>query len=149
MKAMTPLLLARLLLLVEGVYFLMTGVWPLVHLESFLAVTGPKRDLWLVQTVGALLGVMGLTMLLGAWRRAGAEAIFLAVAAAATLATVDVVFVARRAIGPIYLLDALAELLLLAAWVGVGIALRQAHVQTPRAGKEKFAGHLAIVPTGR
>jgi hypothetical protein len=71
------------------------------------------------------------------------------VAAAATLATVDVVFVARRAIGPIYLLDALAELLLLAAWVGVGIATRQVHVQTPRPGKEKFAGHLAIVPTGR
>lgn len=147
MRPTTPLLWARVLLGAEGIYFLLTGVWPLLHLESFLEVTGPKRDLWLVQTVGALVGVMGLTMLLGAWRRASAEAVFLAVAAAATLATIDVVFVLRRVIAPIYLLDALAQLLLLAAWVGVGIAMR--HTQAARPGKERFQGHLAIVPTGR
>jgi hypothetical protein len=35
-----------LVALVQGVYFLLTGVWPIVHLPSFLAVTGPKTDLW-------------------------------------------------------------------------------------------------------
>ena len=46
----------RRLLFAEGVYFFLTGVWPVVHLPSFIAVTGPKRDLWLVRTVGLLIG---------------------------------------------------------------------------------------------
>ena len=46
----------RRLLLAEGVYFFLTGLWPVVHLPSFIAVTGPKRDLWLVRTVGLLIG---------------------------------------------------------------------------------------------
>jgi hypothetical protein len=31
----------------QGTYFLLTGVWPLLHMRSFLTVTGPKTDLWL------------------------------------------------------------------------------------------------------
>lgn len=41
--------------LVQGLYFVITGVWPLVHIESFLYVTGPKIDIWLVKTVGILI----------------------------------------------------------------------------------------------
>jgi hypothetical protein len=36
---------ARWLAGLQGAYFLVTGVWPLVHMPSFLAVTGPKTDL--------------------------------------------------------------------------------------------------------
>jgi hypothetical protein len=147
MRVTTPIFLARMLLLVEGIYFALTGAWPLVHLESFLAVTGPKHDLWLVQTVGGLVLVMGLTMLVGAWRRPSAESVFLAVTSAATLATVDVVFVLRRTIGPIYLLDALAEVGLVVMWAGIWWAMHQ--VRRERVGREKFEGHLAMSPTGR
>jgi hypothetical protein len=31
--------------LAHGGFYLLTGVWPLVHMPSFLAVTGPKTDL--------------------------------------------------------------------------------------------------------
>jgi len=30
----------------QGVYFLATGIWPLVHVQSFQAVTGRKTDNW-------------------------------------------------------------------------------------------------------
>lgn len=33
----------------QGVYFGATGLWPILHLPSFLFVTGPKIDTWLVQ----------------------------------------------------------------------------------------------------
>jgi hypothetical protein len=39
----------------QGVYYLLTGVWPLPSIGSFQRVTGPKTDLWLVRTVGVLV----------------------------------------------------------------------------------------------
>lgn len=45
----------RFIPLLQGIYFLITSVWPLVHLKSFLYVTGPKTDIWLVQTVAILI----------------------------------------------------------------------------------------------
>ncbi|WP_370898422.1 hypothetical protein [Chryseobacterium gossypii] len=45
----------HLIPLLQAVYFLITAVWPLVHIKSFLYVTGPKTDIWLVQTVAVLL----------------------------------------------------------------------------------------------
>ena len=34
------------ILLIQGVYYALTGIWPVVHIGSFMKVTGPKRDLW-------------------------------------------------------------------------------------------------------
>ena len=52
---MTPATLAH----AQGGYYAITGVWPLVHMRSFEAVTGPKQDHWLVHTVAGLLVVNG------------------------------------------------------------------------------------------
>ncbi|WP_419870855.1 hypothetical protein [Chryseobacterium sp. CT-SW4] len=41
--------------LLQGIYYLITSVWPLIHLKSFLEVTGDKTDIWLVKTVAVLL----------------------------------------------------------------------------------------------
>lgn len=102
---------------VQGLYYLATGVWPLVHVESFLAVTGPKTDLWLVYTVGALIAVVG-TVLLAAARsgRVTPEVALLAVGSALALTAIDAIFVARRVIDPIYLADAAAEVVLVGWW---------------------------------
>src|SRR2546423_1909148 len=100
----------RLLAIVHAVYYLLTGMWPLVHIRSFLDVTGPKTDLWLVRTVGLLVTAIGLAIGVAAWRGSfGAETIVLAIAAAVGLSIVDAVYVARRIISPIYLIDAAAE----------------------------------------
>src|SRR5690606_8931308 len=68
--------------------------------------------------VGALITVVGgVLMLAGLRRRVSPEVRLLAVGSAAGLAAIDVVYVARRRISPIYLLDALGEVILIGAWV--------------------------------
>jgi hypothetical protein len=103
--------------MLQAAYYVVTGIWPIVHMPSFLAVTGPKVDLWLVRTIGALVTVIGATIGLAAWNgRITGEIAFLAVGSAAALGAVDVIYVAKRVIPRIYLADALAEVILIAGW---------------------------------
>jgi hypothetical protein len=110
-------------------------VWPLVSIETFQMVTGPKTDHlvtgresdhWLVMTVAVLIVAVAVALLVTAWRRqAPVEVAVLAVGSALALTGIDVVYVARGAIAPIYLVDAAAEVILIAGWA---FALaRQAH----------------------
>lgn len=39
----------------QGLFYLTSGIWPLIDMPSFEAVTGRKTDKWLVKTVGLLL----------------------------------------------------------------------------------------------
>lgn len=104
----------------QGCYYVVTGLWALVSIGSFQRVTGPKTDLWLVKTVGVLVGVIGAVLAMAGWRRsASPEITLLAAASAAGLSAIDLVYVARRRISPIYLLDALAEAALMACWATV------------------------------
>lgn len=109
--------MSRTLGVVHGVYYLATGVWPLLHMRSFEAVTGPKHDRWLVHTVGAVVGAFGAALLGSAARRPPSRDLQVAATSlAASLAAIDVVYVARRRISPIYLADAVLEIGLAAAW---------------------------------
>jgi hypothetical protein len=102
---------------VQGLYYLITGVWPLVSIETFQAVTGPKTDHWLVHTVGILVAANALVLLFAAWRgRPSPEVVLLAVGSALGLTAIDVVYVARDVIPPIYLADAAVEVVLVAGW---------------------------------
>ena len=116
--------------ILQGLYYLPTGIWPLVSLRTFMAVTGPKVDGWLVKTVGALITVVGAVLMLAGLRgRATPELRLLAVGSAAGLAAIDVVYVARRRISPIYLLDALGEVILIGSWVAAMRADRRVQGQ--------------------
>ncbi len=44
----------------QGIYYVATGLWPILNMRSFEMVTGPKRDKWLVKTVGALITAIGI-----------------------------------------------------------------------------------------
>ncbi len=104
----------------QGVAYVITGIWPIIHRRSFEAVTGPKTDYWLVRVVGALITVIGGVLLLGSRRaKLSPELAFLAAGSALSLAVVDIVAVAVRRISPVYLLDAVGELALVAAWFGI------------------------------
>jgi hypothetical protein len=112
--------LMRWLLLAQGVYFFLTGVWPVAHMRSFIAVTGPKTDLWLVRTVGLLIAVAGLAMIAAsAHGIVDAPVLILALGSAAALAAVDIVYVTLGAIAKVYLLDAALEIALLLAWAAL------------------------------
>ena len=105
----------------QTAYYVPTGILPLipyVGMRTFEWFTGPKVDRWLVQTVGALVGVVGIVI--GRARsqdRITPEIETLAVGSALSLAAVDVVFVARRRISPIYLGDALMNLIIVGLWL--------------------------------
>ena len=87
----------RLVAFGQAAYFLVTGIWPLLHIRSFERITGPKVDRWLVKTVGALVSVVGAVIGLAAWRRRPSPEIeLLAVGSSLALAIIDIVFVARR-----------------------------------------------------
>jgi hypothetical protein len=99
---------------VQGVYFLITGLWPLVSIGTFQRVTGPKVDLRLVKTVGVLVAVIGAVLMLASVRREGTPPVVLvAVGSAASLAGMDVIYVSKGVISRIYLLDALVEVILM------------------------------------
>jgi energy-converting hydrogenase Eha subunit E len=102
----------------QGAFYLATGVWPLIDIDSFQAVTGPKVDLWLVRTVGVLVSVIGVVLITAARRRRiGLEVALLAVGSALGLATIDAVYALSGVISPVYLADAAVELALVAAWM--------------------------------
>jgi hypothetical protein len=111
---------ARTLSLAQGVFFTTTGLWPILHLRSFEAVTGPKPEGWLVKTVGALLTVVGAGLLVSSRRAVTRESALVAAGSAAALAAVDVWYAGvRRRISPVYLVDAPIELSIALGWVAL------------------------------
>jgi len=108
-------------LAVQGAYFAATGVWPLLHMRSFEAVTGPKVDKWLVKTVGLCITCIGAALLGAARRdRITPEIRGLAISSAVSLAAIDVYYSATGRISPIYLADAVAEAGLVGALASAG-----------------------------
>lgn len=99
----------------QGVYFLLTGIWPLLSMRTFEAVTGPKVDRWLVKTVGVLVAVIGASLLADASRPSRGSRI-LGAGSAAALGGVDVVYALKGRISKIYLADAVVEALLVGLW---------------------------------
>lgn len=101
----------------QGGYFMATGLWPLVSRRTFERVTGPKADFWLAQTVGVLVTGIGGVLLLGERRaRLTPELELLGAASAAALGLVDLVFALRGRISKVYLAHAAAEVALVAGW---------------------------------
>jgi hypothetical protein len=108
----------RWLPIIQGIYFFITGAWALLHIESFIWVSGPKYDIWLVKTVGILIAIMGIVMFsAGYYKRINTETFLLAAGSAAGLATVDIYYVSIGRIWTIYLLDAGIEIVFLLLWL--------------------------------
>ena len=105
------------LALLQGAFYVTTGLWPLIDIESFQLVTGPKTDLWLVRTVGVLVTVIGAVLLFVARRRrVSTEVVLLATGSALGLAAIDLVYALSGRISAIYLADAAVEIGLAGLW---------------------------------
>jgi hypothetical protein len=108
----------RLAAFAQGAAYVVSGLWPVVHLRSFEAVTGKKRDRWLVRTTGALIAAVGSALLVGAFERRRSPAVkTLGIASAAALGVADLVFVSTGQISRVYLGDAAMEAASIAAWI--------------------------------
>jgi hypothetical protein len=102
---------------IQAAYYVVTGVFPIVAPRLFEAVTGPKRELWLVKMVGLLTVAVGTALAApgAANEEVGRR---LGVGAAASYLAVDVWYAGvRRRIRPIYLADAVAEAILIIGWL--------------------------------
>jgi hypothetical protein len=83
----------------QGVFYLATGLWPIVHFRSFHAVTHPRYDRRLMKAIGGLTAVLGVTLIAGAFEKKPSSALkVLGIGSAIALAAADVVAVARRRI---------------------------------------------------
>lgn len=105
------------LLWMQGIYYALTAIWPLVHVESFMMVTGPKQDIWLVKTVSVLILSVSLALLYGACYNTDYRLTrLIAVSAALGLTAIDIWYYLQGVIKWVYLLDAFAELAFIACW---------------------------------
>jgi hypothetical protein len=115
------------LALIQGLFYVATGLWPLIDILSFQIVTGPKTDLWLVRTVGVLVTVIGSVLVAASRaRRVTAEVVLLAVGSALGLAAIDLRYALVGRISAVYLADAAVELGLCLLWC---IAWRRSHAR--------------------
>jgi hypothetical protein len=107
----------RLVCVIQGLFYLVMGLWPLIWMETFVAITGPKADLWLVDTVSVLVLVIAAVLLFaGARRQIDSAVVLLAIGSAAALTIVEGFYALRGTIWSIYLLDAVIELALIVLW---------------------------------
>jgi hypothetical protein len=109
----------RKLATLQAAYYVTTGIWPILHLRSFEAVTGPKVDRWLVRTFGVLIVAAGAALGVGARERRSRALVVLGTGSALGLAAADTIYVLARRISPVYLLDAAVELGMAAGWARV------------------------------
>ncbi len=110
----------------QGVYYLLTGLWPLLHVTSFMEVSGYKTDIWLVKTVGVLILCIGLTQIRElVLKDYSTNIAFLSVTAAIGLFAIDVYYVFNQVIDKIYLADAAVQLLLIGSWLAFFIWRRK------------------------
>jgi hypothetical protein len=115
----------------QGLYFFATGAWPILSVRTFQLVTGKKSDHliaeppteadhWMLFTIGGLIIAISIVILAAAWRRrASTDTALLGIASAIALTIIDVMYVARGTIWPIYLADAAVEVVIIAAWAAV------------------------------
>lgn len=92
----------------------MMGLWPILHMGSFEAVTGQKYDRWLVKFAGWFFVIAGLQL----WFAANlTQVIILGVGTAVITAGADIYYsIIKNRISRIYLLDVVPELLFATAW---------------------------------
>jgi hypothetical protein len=103
----------------QGLYFTLTGLWPIIHMPSFLKVTGSKTDLWLVRTVGLLIFSLGISLLYSAFVLVTiSKALALcALLEAAFLLLIELYYVRKGVISKIYYLDSIVETAFILLWL--------------------------------
>jgi hypothetical protein len=125
----------------QGLYYFIMGIWPILDIDSFVSVTGPKTDIWLVRTAGALIAGIGLTFLVAqAIQKTDAAIVTLALTASFGLCVIDVLNSITGRIPVIYLADAFVQSFFFTAWAVSSIRFRKtrhsAH-HTPAAVKHR------------
>jgi energy-converting hydrogenase Eha subunit E len=110
--------LNKVLLWVQGSYTLLTALWGLIDIDSFMAVSGPKTDIWLVKTVSVVLAAIGLSLIVQALSNSlSLPILILALCNSIGLSFIDFYYSLRNVISKVYLADAFLEIVFFFIWI--------------------------------
>ena len=98
--------------LLQGVYYIATGAWPIFHIKSFMDVSGYKIDIWLVKMVGLLTVAIATTILLN-YKKEKRITTQLDILSALAYMIIDVYYSLAGVISKIYLVDAAIEVVII------------------------------------
>ncbi len=108
------------LLLIQAIYYGTTALWALIHIRSFMKVTGPKTDTWLVKTVAVVLLSITLSLFTGYYEAFNLfPTLVLALSSALGLAAIEFWYGLRGVIARVYLFDGVLQLFFSVAWIVV------------------------------
>jgi hypothetical protein len=107
-----------MLLAVQGIYSLLTALWGLLDIESFMDVTGPKTDVWLVKTVSVLIIPISLCLLFAIYSKNSLlTAAIVGVTSAMGFCVIDFYYSLNDVILNVYLADGFMQILFLLGWI--------------------------------
>lgn len=114
--------LYRNIIKIQGIYILITAVWALLDIESFMLVTGYKTDVWLVKTVSLLLMSVALTLLSFLFVPSHPwTAGILGGTSAAALMMIDFYYGLTGVISPVYMIDGVVEFGFVVIWIYMSV----------------------------
>ena len=110
----------------QAAYYLLTGLWPVLHLPSFLMLTGRKRDYWLVRSTGLVIAAVGAGLAVASLTPRRARAMRpLGVIFPAALGAADVAYAWPATRSRAYLANAVVGAAFIAAWLAEGLSHRR------------------------
>lgn len=110
--------LYSILLWTQGIYTLVTALWGLLDIDSFMSVTGPKTDIWLVKTVSVLLVAIALSLLSGLIDGPYKLPIaILGISTSIAMAFIDFNYTITDTISKVYAVDGIIEILFMVGWI--------------------------------
>jgi hypothetical protein len=108
----------RALVIIQGSYYMITALWPLIHIESYMSFVGPISDIWLAKTVGTMVIAISATMFFHlSLKTDHRPLILLGLASSLAFAYTDTYYTFTGTLSSIYLLDAAAETLFMISWI--------------------------------
>lgn len=106
----------KTLLLIQLIYYYLTALWALIHIKSFMRITGNKTDVWLVKTVSVLLLAIANALLASYFYTVTMPMIILLIGVCEGLILIDVYYAVKKIIRSVYLLDAAIEFIFILCW---------------------------------
>lgn len=97
----------------QAIFYILGGLWPVIHMQSFEFITGPKVDKWLVKSFGWLMAAIGLQL----WAADMKQVALLGISSAIVIGGADSYYSLKGRISKVYLLDAVVQLLFIIGWL--------------------------------
>jgi hypothetical protein len=97
----------------QAFYYLITGLWPVLHIKSFEKITGPKTDKWLVKMVGLLAAAVGVVIFVSDNKN---DLKLLGGLSAASFMVIDFYYAAIGRISKVYWLDGIIQTAFFVYW---------------------------------